>query len=258
VRNVDPGSVPSETSPDAAEAHAASVEQWRRGRHARLVAPEGWLTLVDRILLDPGDNETPIGRVRVDGGRAFLVARSDVAVTVNGEPAAGERELHTEDGGALDRVVAAGIRYELSSIAGQLSLRVKDPESSARRGFRGLTYFPVDPAWRVTGRLEVPVAGGRGVVHFTVKGHELSLSVEKPGASRLVFVFGDETNRTDTYPGGRFLYADPPRGDEVVLDFNFAFNPPCAFTPHAICPAVLPRDRLPIAVTAGERRYDEP
>ena len=98
----------------------ASVEQWRRGRHARLIAPDGWLTLVDRILLDAGDNETPIGRVRVDGGRAFLRARPDVPVMVNGEPAVSgteERELHTEDGGALDRVVAAGVRYELSRVA---------------------------------------------------------------------------------------------------------------------------------------------
>ena len=100
------------------------------------------------------------------------------------------------------------------------------------------------------------MAGGPGLAHFTAGGRDLSLSVEKPGASRLVFVFGDETNRTDTYPGGRFLYADAAKGGEVILDFNFAFNPPCAFTPHAICPAVLPRDRLPLAVAAGERRYE--
>src|SRR6185436_17908706 len=110
------------------------------------------------------------------------------------------------------------------------------PESAARRTFRGLSFYPVERGWRLRARLEGAVA------HFEVGGRAFSLSTEDPTASRLVFVFGDETNRIDTYPGGRFLYADPPRGAEVVLDFNFAFNPPCAFTPHAICPAVLPRN----------------
>jgi uncharacterized protein (DUF1684 family) len=95
-------------------------------------------------------------------------------------------------------------------------------------------------------------------VHFEIAGRPFSLAPDDPAARRLVFVFGDDTNRIDTYPGGRFLYAEAPVAGETVLDFNFAFNPPCAFTPHAICPALLPRNRLPLPVTAGERRYEEP
>jgi uncharacterized protein (DUF1684 family) len=233
-------------------AHAAAVERWRRSRVERLIAPGGWLTLVDRIVLDEGDNETPIGLVRVSQGRVWLRARSNVPV-IDGR----ERELHTEETGTLERIPAGGRVYELSRNAGQFSLRVKDPESAARRNFRGLTFFAIDPGWRLRARLEVPGTSIGGVAHFSVDGRPYSLSTEDTGGSRLVFVFGDETNRTDTYPGGRFLYADPPVGGELVLDFNFAFNPPCAFTPHAICPAVLPRNRLPLAVTAGERRYEE-
>lgn len=245
---VDPSPPPP---PDEEQVHAASVERWRRGRVERLVAPGGWLTLVDRVFLEDGDNDTPIGRVTVAGGRVHLHARSDIAVTVNGAPA-GERELHTEETGPLDRIAAAGLTYELSRNAGQFSLRVKDPESAARRTFRGLGFYPVDRAWRLTARLQGAIA------HFEVGHRPFSLSTEDPAAARLVFVFGDETNRIDTYPGGRFLYAHPPTaGGDLVLDFNFAFNPPCAFTPHAICPAVLPRNRLPLAVTAGERRYEE-
>jgi uncharacterized protein len=236
--------------------HAAAVERWRQGRAQRLAAADGWLTLVDRIFLSDGDNDTPIGLVRVADGRAWLKVRTDLPVTINGQPAS-DQELHTEDAGALDRVSATGLTYELSSNAGQLSLRVKDPDSAARLSFRGLPFYPIDPAWRLRARFEVPVPGGPGVAHFSVGGRPLSLSTDNPAASRLVFVFGDETNRTDTYPGGRFLYADPPAAGEVIVDFNFAFNPPCAFTAHAICPAVLPRNRLPIAVTAGERRYDD-
>ena len=243
---------------EAAErAHAAAVEKWRRGRGERLGADNGWLTLVDRIFLDDGENETPIGGVRVERGRAWLMPRTDVEVAINARPAAGEVELHIENPGPLDRVMAGGRTYELSLNAGQLSLRVKDPESAARRGFRGLSFFPFDPAWRVRARFEAAAPSGAAVAHFSVGDRAVSLSAEQPAGARLVFVFGDETNRAETYPGGRFLYADAPAGGEVVLDFNLAFNPPCAFTPHAICPAVLPRNRLPVPIPAGERRYDE-
>jgi uncharacterized protein (DUF1684 family) len=238
-------------------AHAAAVEGWRRARTERLLDPAGWLTLVDRIVLEEGESETPIGWLRVSDGRVWLRARTDLAVTVAGE-LAGERELHTEEPGPLDRVSAAGLIYELSRNAGQFSLRVKDPEAPARRQFSSLAYYPIDPAWRRRARFEVPVAGAPGLAYFAVAGHNFSLSAEQPDASRLTFVFGDQTNATDTYAGGRFLYASPPAGGEVILDFNFAFNPPCAFTAHAICPAVRPRNRLPFGVTAGERRYPEP
>jgi uncharacterized protein len=255
---VDQQSIGSGTSgAEAAAAHIAAVERWRRARAERLMAPDGWLSLVDRVLLEEGDNDTPIGRLRVEGDRAWLRARSDIAVTVGGAPA-GERELHTEDAGALDQVRAGGLTYELSRNAGKLSLRVKDPESPARRRFRGLTFYPIDPAWRVRARLEVAGPTGPGRAVFTFGERTLALTTENPRASRLVFVFGDDTNRSETYPGGRFLYADAPANGEVVLDFNFAFNPPCAFTEHAICPALLPGNRLPLPITAGERRYDEP
>ena len=239
------------------EAHAVAVERWRRARTERLLDPAGWLALVDRIPLEEGDSETPIGRVRVSGGRVWLRARTDLAVTVAGQPA-GERELHTEEPGPLDRVSAAGLTYELSRNAGQFSLRVKDPEAPARRKFGGLDFYPPDPTWRLHARFEVPAAGAPGLAHFVLDSRVFSLSTEAPGASRTTFVFGDQTNATDTYPGGRFLYASSPVGGEIILDFNFAFNPPCAFTPYAICPAVPPRNRLPFPVTAGERRYPDP
>jgi uncharacterized protein len=72
---------------------------------------------------------------------------------------------------------------------------------------------------------------------------------------RLFLIFGDETNRTESYPAGRFLYVDLPANDEVVLDFNTAFNPPCAFTPLASCPVTPAGHRLPVPVPAGEKRW---
>jgi uncharacterized protein len=77
---------------------------------------------------------------------------------------------------------------------------------------------------------------------------------EGPGAP-LFFVLADATSGRETYGGGRHLYAERPQGDTIVLDFNRAENPPCAFTPYATCPVPPKENRLPFAVTAGEKTY---
>jgi uncharacterized protein (DUF1684 family) len=83
---------------------------------------------------------------------------------------------------------------------------------------------------------------------------------EEPGED-LFFVFGDATNRSETYPGGRFMYMPPPDPADperrMVVDFNRAYNPPCVFTEFATCPVPLPENRLPFRVDAGELRYRE-
>jgi uncharacterized protein (DUF1684 family) len=92
-------------------------------------------------------------------------------------------------------------------------------------------------------------------VHFVVDGKPCSLepTQEKPGAE-LAFVFKDLTSRTDTYGAGRFLSAEAPREGKVVLDFNRAYNPPCAFTEYATCPLPRPENLLSVRIEAGEKR----
>jgi uncharacterized protein len=110
--------------------------------------------------------------------------------------------------------------------------------------------FDIGTGWR----RQVP-----GVARFSAGGRDFALEpVLEEDSNRLFFVFGDETNRTESYPAGRFLYGDVPAGDEVVLDFNTAFNPPCAFTEFATCPVTPRANRLAIAIPAGERRYEPP
>ena len=71
----------------------------------------------------------------------------------------------------------------------------------------------------------------------------------------MLFVFKDATSGKTTYGGGRFLYAALPKDGKVVLDFNRAYNPPCAFTPYATCPLPPPRNRLTVPIEAGEKKY---
>jgi uncharacterized protein (DUF1684 family) len=246
-----------------------SIEDWRLLRESRLRSPAGWFTLVDRILLDEGDNELPIGTITLRGGEARLRARP--GVTLKGAPA-GERLLRSEEGRPADTLELDGRLYELFRRGQAFAVRVKDPESPALRAFTGLDYFPIDPAWRIAARWEryqpprqtlhqYDVGPGLprqvpGRAHFELGGRPVSLEpVLEEESRRLFFTFADPTNRTESYPAGRFLYAAVPAEDEVVLDFNMAFNPPCAFTAYSTCPITPEQNRLPVAVPAGEKRY---
>lgn len=171
-------------------------------------------------------------------------------------------------------VLALGsLRFFVIDRDGRLGVRVKDLESPARREFAGLEYFTIDPSWRLEARFEpydppkkIPVPNvlgtvsdedSPGAVVFTRDGATYRLdAIAESGESDLFLVFGDKTNGHETYGGGRFLYTDPPGPDGgVVVDFNRAYNPPCAFTEFATCPLPPPDNKLPIRVEAGEKKY---
>jgi uncharacterized protein (DUF1684 family) len=95
-----------------------------------------------------------------------------------------------------------------------------------------------------------------GTLVFTLEGRECRLTPVGGPGEELFIVFADATSGGETYGGGRFLSADPPRPDgTVVLDFNLATNPPCAFTPYATCPLPPQGNTLPVAVRAGEKSW---
>jgi uncharacterized protein (DUF1684 family) len=172
---------------------------------------------------------------------------------------------------APDVIGVGGATLQVIDRGGRLGARLKDPRSPARAAFAGLAWYPIAPAFRVTARLApaaapvkivVPDAsGGRqelespGTLAFTLDGRALRLDPVKdgPDPDDLLVVFRDQTSGRETYGAGRFLRARR-RGAEWTLDFNQAYAPPCAFTPYATCPLPPPQNRLPIAVTAGERK----
>lgn len=249
--------------------HAATVQAWRDARERRLRSPDGWLTLVDRLLLDPGDNPLPFGVVSLRDDEARVQVSPGLTVTRDGRPIT-DAVLRPREGERSPTLNFEGRSYELYRRGDTIAVRVKDPQSPALRRFTGLSFFPVDPAWRITGRftryqppritthqLDVGPSGPRqvpGLAHFSIEGHDLTLEpILEEDAQRLFIVFADRTTGKETSPAGRFLYADLPGPDDtVILDFNLAFNPPCAFTPFATCPIPPAHNRLPISVTAGE------
>ena len=278
-----------QVAPKADPQFVANEQAWRAQRLERLTSENGWLTLVGLFWLEPGNNAfgsdlsnpVVIPDTASHAGRFELAADGTVTihcdrgsgVTVAGDPVT-ERKLASDADGAPDVLHADRISFYVIKRGTRYAIRVKNPEADARTGFEGLQYFPPDPEYRVKGKMvrfakpqpvEVPTVVGStqqmlvpGVVHFTLQGHQLSLKplIESPTDTELFFVFRDATSGSQTYGAGRFLSAKAPDDNgTVVLDFNRAYNPPCAFTPFATCPLPIPGNELPIAIRAGEKVY---
>ena len=269
------------------EEHEADVQAYRRARLARLTGERGWLTLIDKVWLDEGrhtigadvrsDIALPkdrapgrFGTITVTAGSVRLEVERDVEVFARGERVHA-LDFRSDAVDAPDDVTFGSLTLQLLQRGDAFALRVRDAESAARRQFTGIPTYPVDPAWRIVARLEpYPVAremaiedgDGRiqayrcpGALHFEKEGRRASLlPLFERREERLFVLFSDLTSRDETYGAGRFLYAPPPEDGRVLLDFNKAFNPPCAFTPYAVCPLPPLENKLALRVEAGEKR----
>lgn len=274
-------------------AYAAEVDAWRNQRLERLTADNGWLTLTGLYWLEPGENRfgsAPDGAVvlpddSVPEIAGMLVVAADGTVVAFGEEGAGVRingdplmntVLATDAQDSPDVITAGRISFYIIDREGRLAARVKDPEAMTRLTFAGIEQFDIDPAFRVEARFEpydelrqvaIPTVLGQdtsmlamGVLRFTINGDEQVLEpyVGSPDDESLFLIFRDGTSGTTTYGAGRFLSADAPGEDgTTVLDFNLAYNPPCAFTPYATCPLPPPQNVLDIAIEAGEQYHGD-
>ncbi|HEU0277197.1 MAG TPA: DUF1684 domain-containing protein [Rhodanobacteraceae bacterium] len=264
------------------------IEAWHAARVERLQRPDGWLSLVGLAWLQPGVNrvgsagDNDIVLVKAPAHLGTLVWHADgtleldcidrAGVTVDGAAAAAVRLRDDRDGAAS--VVAFGtVSFIVIDRSGRKALRVRDTEAPTRTGFAGIERFPVDPAWRivaewlpldppyrlttgtVVGTVEAYPAPGKAVFEHAGQRFGVYPVFETPNARELFLMFGDATSGRQTHGAARFLYVDPPRDGKVVLDFNRAYNPPCAFTDYATCPLAPPENKLALAVTAGELKY---
>jgi uncharacterized protein (DUF1684 family) len=255
----------------AASNYPAEIAAWRSDREARLKAEDGWLSLAGLFWLHPGDNpfgKDPAGEIVLPDGPAhagiFHLQKGTVTVTLAGAT----REVKPDS----DDIVKVGrVRLLVIKRADRYGIRMKDPESQARREFQGIASYPADESYRVIARWvadprRIPILNiigqteeseSPGYAVFQLQGREFTLHpiLEEPGAKELFYIFKDETAGKETYPAGRFFYSDMPKDGRVILDFNKAYNPPCAFTPYATCPLPPPENRLTVRIEAGEKRY---
>ena len=177
------------------------------------------------------------------------------------------------DGGRALHLQAGTLHWTLIERGLGAGLRIWDSGAPSRVGFRGLDWFAPDTRWRITAEwmahdpprtIEIATVlntlepmRNPGAVRFQIGGRSYTLeALAEEGDSQLFFLFADRSNRAETYGAGRYLHAEFPGPNRaVVLDFNRAVNPPCAYTAFATCPLPPPENRLDLHVRAGEKRY---
>lgn len=262
---------------------------WRNERKQDLLKPDGWTSLVGlhwlelkahylgssagsgiRLAVGP----PKLGMVEQRDGHIYLTPESGVALTLDGEPLKGRVELKTDhdqapsvlgfdEGKGLLSVIKRGQRF---------GLRIKYAEAPTRLQFAGLDYWPADPGWKIVGKF-VPHPSGKtlpivdiigtatdapnpGAVEFVRGGKTYRIEAMGEPGNELFLVFADRTSGHGSYPAGRFMDTPGPDAQgKVVLDFNRAYSPPCAFTTFATCPLPPSENRLDLAITAGEKTY---
>lgn len=270
--------------------YEGQIRAWQARRAQRLQTETGWLSLVGLYWLDPGSNSfgsdrsnkivmppkapPAMGTLTLEEGSITLEPNADAGITLDGKPVTTPLPLRhdAEEGGPT--VLSAGtLSFHTIKRGDRYGIRVRDPQSEARTHFRGLEYYPISERWQVRARFEaydppkkIPIANivgitteevSPGALVFSIDGttHRLDPILEQ-GSDELFIIFKDPTSQDTTYPAGRYLYASPPGPDgTVIVDFNKAYNPPCAFTDFATCPLPPPQNRLPVRVEAGEKKY---
>lgn len=268
----------------------ARIAQQRAERVERLTQPLGWLSLVGLDWFEPGrhrvgsaaDNDIVLtvgpaylGLLRFDGDEVVLDPAKTAEFLVDGAKPTGPITLIPDTRGSATRITFDGGQsgFNLIERDGRYALRVRDANAPTRTRFAGIDYYPADPTWRIEARFEphpegttIPIANvvnqieqtpNPGAVVFERDGERWRLeALEEDGG--LFFVFSDRTSGRETYGGGRQLDAKAPQDGKVILDFNLAYNPPCAFNDYSTCPLPPPENRLKLAVTAGEKKYKRP
>ncbi len=267
-------------------------ELWREQRLTELTTPDGWTSLVGLHWLELkahyiGSGSTSgirlamgpprMGMVSRDGDTLWFTPEPGAVLQADGQRVKGRIPLRSDDdaqptvisfdeGKGLLTLIHRGPRY---------ALRVKHADAPARLHFGHLSYWPAEPSWKVTARFVphdvsktlpiVDITGlathspNAGAVEFERDGRTWRLEALGEPGRPLQLIFADRTNGRESYSAGRYIDLDVPDAkSEVVVDFNRAYNPPCAFTPFATCPLPPPENRMDMKVEAGEKAYVKP
>jgi len=268
--------------------YRTAITMFRQDRENTLKGDAGWLTIGGLFFLTqpqmtfgsdplndivfPASAPPRAGSFELKNGKVTVKAAEGVTFALNGKPfTAGG--LQPDVPGPGDRVsLGEALQFWVHSSGGRLSIRLRDQDNSLRKEFVGLSWFPIDEAYRVEATytpydkpkvVDVPTILGDietapipGIVSFALKGQEYRLEpFAEPGDEQFWFVFRDLTSQKETYPAARFLYAPAPVNGKMILDFNQTVNPPCAYNPYTTCPIPGEQNRLRTRIEAGEMRY---
>jgi uncharacterized protein (DUF1684 family) len=266
--------------------YITEVEQWHQKRIERLKDENGWLTLVGLYWLEQGNNSfgsnkendivfpenapDKIGSITLQDTSITLNVNDNIQVTNNGELAK-ELVLQHDLTGDPTILDLEPLRWYIIKRGEKIGIRLRDTEAKLRKEFEGIERFPVNDDWRLEAKFEsydppkiisLPTQLGNvveekspGAAVFTIDGKEYRLDAVDTG-KRYWFIFADETNGKETYGAGRYLYMDKHDSlGNMIIDFNYAYNPPCVFTKYATCSFAPKQNHLRLRITAGEKKW---
>ncbi len=266
------------------ETWLTELTDWRAERDRLIRAENSWLALAGLCWLEEGENllgsadkadvQLPdwapgeLGVVDFREGRVTLWVADGHSVTVDGANVQ-EAELQLDVTGQPTWVRHGSLALIAIQRGARVGLRIWDNSRAEREMFPPRKWYSADLAYHVEARIVaydppkpiiVPdilgdaVESGADVrLEFVINGVSCALDMFALEDGRYYLLFKDETSGRDTYPTGRYIYTGTPTGDRVILDFNRAYNPPCAFTPYATCPMAPRENILTVAIPAGER-----
>ncbi len=271
----------------------AEWRTWKDRRSTSIAGTNGWATLVglfwlpegtsslgsnpsNTFTLSPKLSPATVGQFHRAGTNVDFVAATAAEVLANGQSVSSIHLISDANGSEPTTLTSGSLRLYPIQRGNRLGLRVKSPNAPSRRNFKGLDYFPYQPDWRIPAQFEPAPVGATvsitdvtgdtkaepvaGTITFSVGSPEGQkyqlLALNDDETHDLWIIFRDSTAGKTTHSGGRFLHLAKPASDgRVILDFNYAYNPPCAFTPFATCPLPPAANRLSMAIPAGEKKY---
>jgi uncharacterized protein (DUF1684 family) len=271
--------------------YTSDVDAWRAKVEASLRRDNGWLTLAGRyemkpgankvgtapdndIVLGPGLSPPHLGIIDVSDDKVLLKMAPGVEMFNERSDPIGfdERTLNTDvdkrDWVYLGRLSFHVIKRTDASNVDHYILRVSDRDSDSRKNFAGRIWYDVKPSMRVDAKFvpykdkkvdivnvlgEVSPEPLAGYLEFKLNGKTIKLDALSEPGEPLFVIFGDKSGEEETYPSGRFLEVALPTNGKTVVDFNKAYNPPCAFSAYTTCPLPPEQNVLKVTVAAGEK-----
>ncbi|HQR91848.1 MAG: hypothetical protein B7Y15_04075 [Bacteroidetes bacterium 24-39-8] len=279
--------IPVLLSAQKTTAYQDSIVAWHQKRIQDLKAPDGWVNLVGLLWLNPGKNTfgsaksnqlmyqhkdmpAQAGSFNWENGTVNWVSQKGVATKIK-DSLMQEAILFSENSKEAPQIALGSLRWNLIKRESKIGIRLRDLNAPALKKFKAVPYYPIDMKYRVDAVLEKPVSNQLMITNvlgqttaqetpgrlvFQINGITYKLDALDEGGDELFVIFGDATNEKETYPTGRFMYVPKPDATgHTVIDFNKAFNPPCAFTVHATCPLPPKQNILPIALKIGEKKF---
>ena len=272
----------------------AELKKWDAERIAALKQPDGWLNLEGLFWLKKGVNSfgsskenelvydnaafpKHLGDFIYEDGKVYWKDAATEKITIKDNTG-----LVVANAETLNLLTATEGNYisqwkdflwVVIKREDKVGVRFRNLKAKTLLEFKGIERFPVDPKWRVKAKV-IPqnqnplmimnVLGQNtaqkhgGQLVFEIEGKTYRLDAIDEGGVRLFVTFADATSGKTTYGSGRFIELDKPDADGYTyIDFNKAYNPPCAFTEFATCPLPPPQNRLSIAIPAGEKKYGQ-